>query len=75
MTKSIHVFIGPVLKPAFDLTFTHEYVHLVRKEQERTHEECELAAIDHAQSFMIILSLVAMISSKTISIFLVEIKD
>ena len=52
MTKSIHVFIGtvnvPVLKSAFDLTFTHEHVHLVRIEQEKVHDECELTTIDHA---------------------------
>ena len=79
MTESIHVFIGPenvpVLDSAFDLTFTHEHVHLERKEQEKAHVECELKAIDHVQSFMIILSFMAKGSSKIISIFLVETQD
>ena len=65
----------PVLKSAFDLTFTHEHVHLVRKEQEKAQEESELTAIDHSQSFMIILSFMAMGSLKIISIFLVQVPD
>ena len=77
MTKSIHVFIGPVnvplLKSASDITFTHEHVHLVRIEQEKVHEECELTAIDQAQSFMIMLSFTIMGSSKIKSVFLVEV--